>query len=72
MSNLKKRYVICHGLPLKIKCIFTLISLNKHLILLLKNIPDPSALPEEEKENFSEFGTRKILILLASTFVVDF
>ena len=47
MSNLKKRYVICHGLPLKIKCIFTLISLNKHLILLLKNIPDPSALPEE-------------------------
>ena len=37
-----------------------------------KNIPDLSALPEEEKENFSEFGARKILTLLVSTFVVDF
>lgn len=73
MSNLKKRYVICHGLPLKIKCILTLIFLKKYLIFAIKkNIPDLSALPEEEKENFSEFGARKILTLLVSTFVVDF
>ena len=72
MSNLKKRYVICHGLPLKIKCIFTLSFLKNYLIFTIKKISQTFLLFQKKRKNFSEFGARKILTLLVSTFVVDF